>query len=71
MPHFGHRPPPETIILALTGAGISRATAMAMQHWKAQEVLDLLHIRAVHGNGAMRGGPRRRATLLALERGDC
>jgi hypothetical protein len=58
-----HRPPPETLILALMGAGLSRATAMAMEQWKAQEVLDLLHERALHGAGALRGGPRRRATL--------
>ena len=58
-----HRPPPETVILALTRAGISRATAMAMEPWKAQEVLDLLAERRLQGVRMLRGGPRLRGTL--------
>ncbi len=37
-----HQPPPATVVAALTRAGVSRDTAMAMERWKAQEVLDLL-----------------------------
>jgi hypothetical protein len=38
----GHRPPPAAIVTALVRAGVSFSTAMAMERWKAQEVLDLL-----------------------------
>lgn len=34
--------PPPLIVAELVRAGISLATAMAMEGWKAQEVLDLL-----------------------------
>jgi len=61
--HAAHRVPPESVILALTRAGISRATAMQMDPWKAQEVLDLLHERAALGTNPLRGGPRLRGTL--------
>jgi hypothetical protein len=37
-----HRPPPAAIVSALVRAGVSFGTAMAMERWKAQEVLDLL-----------------------------
>ncbi|HEX6491960.1 MAG TPA: hypothetical protein VF112_00530 [Candidatus Dormibacteraeota bacterium] len=37
-----HRPPPAAIVTALVRAGVSFSTAMAMERWKAQEVLDLL-----------------------------
>ena len=37
-----HRPPPTPLVTALVRAGISFSTAMAMERWKAQEVLDLL-----------------------------
>ena len=37
-----HRPPPAAIVAALVRAGVSLDTAMAMERWKAQEVLDLL-----------------------------
>ncbi len=37
-----HRPPPAALVTALVRAGISFGTAMAMERWKAQEVLDLL-----------------------------
>jgi hypothetical protein len=37
-----HHPPPAALVLALVSAGISLGTAMAMERWKAQEVLDLL-----------------------------
>lgn len=37
-----HQPPPATIVAALMRAGVSWDTAMAMERWKAQEVLELL-----------------------------
>jgi hypothetical protein len=37
-----HRPPPAALVTALVRAGVSIGTAMAMERWKAQEVLDLL-----------------------------
>jgi hypothetical protein len=48
-----HRPPPAAIVSALVRAGVSLSTAMAMERWKAQEVLDLLGAAApsAHGGG--------------------
>ena len=37
-----HQPPPATVVAALMRAGVSWDTAMAMERWKAQEVLELL-----------------------------
>jgi hypothetical protein len=37
-----HTPPPAAVVTALVRAGVSFSTAMAMERWKAQEVLDLL-----------------------------
>jgi hypothetical protein len=37
-----HEPPPTPIITELLRAGLSLSTAMAMEPWKAAEVLDLL-----------------------------
>jgi hypothetical protein len=37
-----HRPPSQAIIAELVRAGVSHETAMAMERWKAQEVLELL-----------------------------
>jgi hypothetical protein len=34
---------PETVVTELIRAGLSRSTVLAMDGWKAQEVLDLLH----------------------------
>ena len=34
---------PEPVVAELLRAGLSRSTVLAMEHWKAQEVLDLLH----------------------------
>ena len=61
--HAPRRVPSESVILALTRAGISRTTAIQMDAWKAQEVLDLLHERAALGANPLRGGPRLRGTL--------
>jgi hypothetical protein len=45
-----HQPPPPTLVAALMRAGVSWDTAMAMERWKAQEVLDLLqHTPAPRG----------------------
>ncbi|MBJ7610668.1 MAG: hypothetical protein JF887_14770 [Candidatus Dormibacteraeota bacterium] len=37
-----HQPPPDRVIDDLMRAGLTRSTAMAMEGWKAREVLDLL-----------------------------
>ncbi len=37
-----HKPPSQAIVAELVRAGVSHETAMAMERWKAQEVLDLL-----------------------------
>ncbi len=50
--HPVHRPPPAALVSALVRAGVSVSTAMAMERWKAQEVLDLLG----GGTPAARGG---------------
>ncbi len=36
---------PETVVTELMRAGLSRSTVLAMEEWKAREVLDLLHSR--------------------------
>ncbi len=36
------QPLPEALVSELLEAGISRATVLAMERWKAQEVLELL-----------------------------
>ncbi len=41
-----HQPPAPPVIAALVRAGLSLATANAMEPWKAAEVLDLLHAGA-------------------------
>jgi hypothetical protein len=40
-----HQPPPATVVAELMRAGVSWGTAMAMERWKAEEVLELLHAR--------------------------
>jgi hypothetical protein len=37
-----HQPPPQPVISELMRAGLSLSTAMAMEPWKAREVLELL-----------------------------
>jgi len=37
-----HQPPPATLVAELVRAGLSWGTAMAMERWKAEEVLELL-----------------------------
>ena len=38
-----HQPPPTPVISELLSVGLSLSTAMAMEPWKAREVLELLH----------------------------
>ena len=40
-----HQPPPATVVAELMRAGVSWSTAMAMERWKAEEVLELLNSR--------------------------
>jgi outer membrane cobalamin receptor len=54
-----HRPPPAALVSALVRAGVSADTAMAMERWKAQEVLDLLHGAAPVSSHAEGGTPPR------------
>jgi hypothetical protein len=51
-----HHPPPAALVLALVRAGISVGTAMAMERWKAQEVLDLLGGAPAGATHAEEGG---------------
>ena len=37
-----HRPPTPAVVAELVRAGVSEETALAMERWKAQEVLELL-----------------------------
>lgn len=37
-----HRPPTAAVVAELVRAGVSEETALAMERWKAQEVLELL-----------------------------
>ncbi len=40
-----HRPPSQAVVAELVRAGVSHETAMAMERWKAEEVLELLRYR--------------------------
>lgn len=42
-----HQPPPAPLVAELVRAGVSWSTAMAMESWKAREVLELLRDRAL------------------------
>lgn len=37
-----HQPPPAPVVADLIRAGLTRSTALAMESWKAREVLELL-----------------------------
>jgi hypothetical protein len=41
-----HQPPPPPVVDVLVRAGLSWSTVMAMESWKAHEVLDLLRLSA-------------------------
>jgi hypothetical protein len=51
-----HQPPPGPLVDELMRAGLTRSTAMAMEGWKAREVLELLRDsgRGDAGFGALR-----------------
>ena len=54
-----HQPPPDPVVEDLMRAGVTRSTAMAMETWKAREVLELLRY-PVHAELAMGAiGPAR------------
>ncbi len=38
-----HQPPPAPVVVELLRAGLSRSTVLAMETWKAREVLELLY----------------------------
>jgi hypothetical protein len=40
-----HRPPSQAVVAELVRAGVSQETALAMERWKAEEVLELLRYR--------------------------
>jgi hypothetical protein len=54
-----HQPPTASIVAELVRAGISLETAMAMERWKADEVLELLRFRPDSGRSlrARKGSP--------------
>ena len=39
-----HQPPPAALVAELVRAGVSSSTALAMESWKAREVLELLRV---------------------------
>ena len=45
-PYSSHQPPTSAVVDELMRAGVSLTTALAMDGWKAQEVLGLLSPRA-------------------------
>lgn len=46
--HPAHQPPAPNVVAELIRAGVSLTTALAMERWKAQEVLDLLRLDAAN-----------------------
>ena len=42
-----HQPPPDAVVVALVRAGVSLPTALAMEPYKAAEILDLLRLDSV------------------------
>lgn len=54
-----HQPPPAPVVAALMRAGVSWDTAMAMERWKAQEVLELLQQEQRSGAAPADAGSRR------------
>ena len=58
-----HQPPPATVVAELMRAGVSWGTAMAMERWKAEEVLELLNSRANGDHPIGLGKIVRRGTL--------
>jgi len=54
-----HQPPPQAMVAELVRAGVSHETAVAMERWKAQEVLELLRFGLDAGRPALHGGRAR------------
>ena len=50
-----HQPPSAAIVAELVRAGVSLETAMAMERWKAEEVLELLRFRPDAGARMRKG----------------
>ena len=46
-----HQPPPPPLVAALVRAGLSHSTVLAMESWKAREVLDLLRLSGIEVRG--------------------
>ena len=55
-----HQPPPAAVVAALVRAGVSLSTALAMEQYKAAEILELLRADAapVHRVGSADGRAR-------------
>lgn len=51
-----HQPPPQAMVAELVRAGVSHETAVAMERWKAQEVLELLRFGVDAGRPALPSG---------------
>jgi hypothetical protein len=49
-----HTPPTAAVVAELIRAGVSPETAMAMERWKADEVLELLRFKPEPGHAALR-----------------
>jgi hypothetical protein len=50
-----HQPPSAAVVAELVRAGVSEETALAMERWKAEEVLELLRFRPDAGVRVRRG----------------
>ena len=59
--HPVHQPPAPAVVAELIRAGVSMTTALAMERWKAQEVLDLLRLDAAHHMPARTSGAQAEA----------
>jgi hypothetical protein len=65
-----HQPPPKPVLSELLSAGLSLSTAMAMEPWKAREVLDLLRTSGRREPQQELATPGR-GSILALESKEC
>ncbi|MGH7722525.1 MAG: hypothetical protein ACRENL_06790 [Candidatus Dormibacteria bacterium] len=54
-----HQPPPTPVLSELLHAGLSLSTALAMEPWKAREVLELLRTSARRDAASEPTGPTR------------
>lgn len=57
----GHEPPPAAVVAELVRCGVSFGTAMAMEKWKAQEVLELLSAQYMRESAYLQEMAERRA----------